>query len=515
MQLVRSHFGCVACVGFAGRRLPDDIDAGPQTNEDKPVPKRTREVCVVVVALMVSQVFAQFRIDPNADVSLRGARNFNTTPPDFGLMVKGPDDVCYLEFTLGNTPAENARLVLHQQDGVINPWTVIVRGAEFSFDEKTFTAHDTGYDWPLVGMFDVTRTQSNPPYFAVCQMELTNWYNAHLGKTVSLLLTRQAQPDGQTGPIFEDREGTKTGDPQTYGPRIEWKPAPPPFERLRTRDVIYGRKHGMALTMDVFKPLRRYNQGAVVMVMSGGWFSAPEMINPEFFLPLLHHGYTVFTVVHGSQPRFTIPEVIEDMHRSIRFIRHHAADYGIDPERIAIVGGSAGGHLALMMGTAGKEGDARAKDPVDRESSRVQAVGCFFPPTDFMNYGTEGRDVLTALEAELAAFKAPFDFVRLDAESRRFLRVEDPQRRLEIAREISPVTHVSPDDAPALVIHGDADKLVPIQQAIAIQQRYEQAGVPFKLVVKEGQAHGWANMTADMATIAGFFNEHMPVRPAQ
>ena len=97
-------------------------------------------------------------------------------------------------------------------------------------------------------------------------------------------------------------------------------------------------------------------------------------------------------MVHGSQPKFTITEIIPDLNRSVRFIRHNAAKYGIDPNRIGITGGSAGGHLSLIMGTQGGPGDPLAKDPIDRESSAVQCVACFFPPTDFLNYGKPGED---------------------------------------------------------------------------------------------------------------------------
>src|SRR5438045_1620554 len=169
-----------------------------------------------------------------------------------------------------------------------------------------------------------------------------------------------------------------------------------PFER--TRDVVYGRKHGMALTMDVFTPKEKAKGAGVVWVVSGGWVSAHAIAEPGFpFSPipeLIKRGYTVFAVVHGSQPKFTIPEILEDMHRAVRFIRFHAADYNIDPNRIGITGGSAGGHLSLMQGTAGNDGDSQAKDEVDRVSSRVQAVGCFFPPTDFLNYGRPGENAL-------------------------------------------------------------------------------------------------------------------------
>ena len=106
---------------------------------------------------------------------------------------------------------------------------------------------------------------------------------------------------------------------------------------------------------------------------------------------LLKRGYTVFAVVHGSQPRFTIPEILKDMNRAVRFIRYHAKDYHIDPDRIGMTGASAGGHLSLMQGTAGDTGDKLAKDPIDQTSSRVQAVGCFFPPPIFSTMASPAR----------------------------------------------------------------------------------------------------------------------------
>src|SRR5918993_1544040 len=105
----------------------------------------------------------------------------------------------------------------------------------------------------------------------------------------------------------------------------------------RTEDVIYGRKFGTALTMDVFTPAKPNGLG-VILVVSGGWYSAHEAINPIFFQNVLDRGYTVFAVVHGSQPKFQIPEILGDMHRAVRFVRFNAKKYGIDPERIGITG---------------------------------------------------------------------------------------------------------------------------------------------------------------------------------
>lgn len=277
----------------------------------------------------------------------------------------------------------------------------------------------------------------------------------------------------------------------------------------RKEDVIYGRKHGTALTMDVFTPKKDANGAAVVFVVSGGWFSSHGNINPAggWLNEFVRRGYTVFAVVHGSQPKFTIPEILQDMHRAVRFIRHHAKDYNIDPKRIGITGGSAGGHLSLMQGTAGNGGDAKAKDPIDRESSRVQAVACFFPPTDFLNYGEPGKDAIG--RGTLENFRVAFDVREFDPKTKALERITDEAKILELGKTISPITHVTADDPPTLIIHGDADKLVPIQQAEVIIAKLKDAGVPAELIVKKGEAHGWKGMEDDITKLADWFDKYL------
>ncbi|MGQ0634228.1 MAG: prolyl oligopeptidase family serine peptidase [Planctomycetaceae bacterium] len=287
--------------------------------------------------------------------------------------------------------------------------------------------------------------------------------------------------------------------------------APRAAEFACTEDVIYGRKHGLALTMDVFAPTERANGRGIIFCVSGGWSSSKESINSLiiaiFFKEFLERGYTVFAVVHGSQPKFTIPEVLEDMHRAVRFIRANAKNYGVDPHKLGICGGSAGGHLSLMQGTAPRAGNPDATDPVERESSKVAAVACFFPPTDFLNYGTEGEVALgTGILSDL---KAPFDFHEFDSKSKSFVPVTDEANRRAIGKQISPVYSVTKDAAPTLIIHGDADKLVPIQQAMLMVARLNEAGVMAELVVKKGQAHGWLGIDKDVATFADWFDKHL------
>jgi acetyl esterase/lipase len=263
----------------------------------------------------------------------------------------------------------------------------------------------------------------------------------------------------------------------------------------RTEDVIYGRKFGTALTFDVFKPETPNGYG-VIFCVSGGFFSSHDAINPGFYRELLNRGYTVFAVVHGSQPRFIIPEIEQDMQRAVRFIRLHAAEYGVKPDKLGITGGSAGGHLSLTMGTQGGPGKAEAKDPVERESSAVQAVACFYPPTDFLNWSKPEEDWM--------------DFER----TRQFAPAFGPKGatrdgRQELGKEISPVHFVTPQMAPTLVMHGDADKLVPIYQAQIFAKKCEEVGAPFKLVVKEGADHGWPGIDKDLAIFADWFDEHL------
>jgi acetyl esterase/lipase len=280
----------------------------------------------------------------------------------------------------------------------------------------------------------------------------------------------------------------------------------PPFDRKE--DVIYGRKFGTALTLDVFTPKKGANGAAVVLMVSGGFFSSREAINPSFLLPLINRGYTVFAVVHGSQPKFTVPEIVQDVNRAIRFIRHHAKDYAIDPARIGVTGASAGGHLSMMLGTSGDLGNPDARDPVDRESSRVQAVACFFPPTDFLNYGAAGHEQIHPKDFG-KPFRPAFDYHELNGSDNLWVPVSDPSKLRELARKVSPAWQVSPDDAPTLIYHGDIDTLVPLQQSQTLVEKLNGAGVEAKLVVKPGAGHGWASMVRDMEAFADWFDSHL------
>jgi acetyl esterase/lipase len=267
-------------------------------------------------------------------------------------------------------------------------------------------------------------------------------------------------------------------------------------DQTQIKDVVYRHKLGVALTMDVFKPEKPNGIGVLWMV-SGGWVSNHDSISPGLAKPFTERGITVFQVVHGTQPKFTLPEIIEDIHRAVRFVRTNAATWSVDPNKLGISGGSAGGHLSLMMGAYGCPGPQDAKDPVDRASSKVQAIACLFPPTDFLNYGKEGQ----------AAMKFPMLRVFWPAFG---VTEKTPEEELEkLGRTLSPIYGDLKAMPPTLIIHGDADQLVPIQQAQRLIAKLEELKVPCKLVVRPGKAHGWPGIESEAAILAEWFEKNL------
>ena len=277
---------------------------------------------------------------------------------------------------------------------------------------------------------------------------------------------------------------------------------------VRTEDVIYGRKFGMALTLDILSPKKAKNGIGIIGVISGGYFSSHEAIRPAAFRPLLENGYTVFAVVHGSQPRFTVPEAFQDVKRAVRFVRYHAKTFGVNPDKIGATGASAGGNLSLLLGIAADEGNSASNDPIEKMSAKVQAVACFYPPTDFLNWEAEGKARIRLLDYE-NPFRPAFDYRELNKELNIWERVTNETRLAEITRGISPIYFVDEKDAPTLIIHGNQDKLVPLRQSETLINKLKSAGVPAKLIIKEGAGHGWINQTKDMEAFVEWFDTYL------
>ncbi|MFT5405719.1 MAG: acetyl esterase/lipase [Verrucomicrobiales bacterium] len=268
----------------------------------------------------------------------------------------------------------------------------------------------------------------------------------------------------------------------------------------RTNGIVYGTRGGEDLTIDVLQPKRPNGLGIAVMV-SGGWKSGSAgSLEVWLVSALLRGGYTLFAICHISQPRATIMDAITDVNRGVRFIRHHADEYGIDPDRLGVTGGSAGGHLSLMLATRGGPGRMGSVDPIDRESSAVQAVAVFYPITDLLNLGTSTENPGDG--------GPPLSFVKgfgPDA-------LDMPKWKV-IGRESSPIYHTHPNMPPMLIHHGDADTLTPMEQTTWFQERAKEQGVDVTVRVHRGGGHGWRTIPWDVWRFARWFDQHLKPSP--
>ncbi len=239
-------------------------------------------------------------------------------------------------------------------------------------------------------------------------------------------------------------------------------------------DVVYGHKAGMALTYDVITPVKEKSNGAGVLFMvSGGWnsrWSNPNYVvrekppvNKNMFEKLVQAGFTVYMVRHGSAPRFKVPEAVSDVRKAVRHIRYNAKSYAVDPNRIGVCGGSAGGHLSLMLGTTGKAGKEKPQRERDA-GTQVAAVVAYFPPTNLEGLMND-RELV-----------------------RRFPALDFDEDR---ASSVSPIKQVTSDDAPTLLIHGNKDRLVQLSHSRNIKKVFDEKHVENELIVIEGAGHGF------------------------
>ena len=240
------------------------------------------------------------------------------------------------------------------------------------------------------------------------------------------------------------------------------------------RNVAYGMYSGLGLMMDVYYPAEPNGYG-VVFISGSGWTrelsldATPLTLTGQeevYAMPLAEAGYTVFNLNHRAAPRFRYPAPLEDVQRALRFIRHNAEEYGIDPERIGAMGGSSGAHLVSMLATMDGDGDPDDPSPVNRESAKVQAVVVRAAPTDLRDNPA----------APLFGFRD---------NAARPGTVEE-----SLIAEASPITYVTVDDPPFLFLHGDADNVVPFERSEKMHAALQAAGIASKVIRIPGGGHG-------------------------
>lgn len=235
------------------------------------------------------------------------------------------------------------------------------------------------------------------------------------------------------------------------------------------RDVTYCTADGYPLRADIyFSQLPGREAPLLIFLHGGGWTSGSKSGGMGFEgLPALTAaGYTLASIDYRLAPRYKMPAMIEDAKCAVRSFRAHAAEYGIDPGRIGVLGASAGAQLAAMLGTADEPAGFDVGEYAGY-SSRVQAVVDLAGPSDFRVPFTSGTDY-RGLAVQVFG-------------------TDDPNDPLFAAA--SPVTWVSADDAPFLILHGDKDQNVPISQSQELYNKLKAAGVETELVVVRNAGH--------------------------
>lgn len=268
------------------------------------------------------------------------------------------------------------------------------------------------------------------------------------------------------------------------------------------RDVEYGKGGDVSLKLDILRPKTQPKapMPVVVFIHGGGWRNGSKERGIERLIPLAQNGYFCVTINYRLTDVAVFPAQIEDCKCAIRWVRAHAKKYNADPKHIGVWGTSAGGHLVALLGTSGGVKELEGKGGWEKESSRVQAVCDWFGPSDFLYWAEEvtkkGIDI-AKLENEVAGgaisklFGGPFS------------------RKQDVARQASPITYVSRDDPPFLIMHGDQDNLVPLSQSQVLHEALKKVGVDSTLKILQGAAHGFGPRFEAEKTVADFFDKHL------
>lgn len=260
------------------------------------------------------------------------------------------------------------------------------------------------------------------------------------------------------------------------------------------KDIPYAVVNGETLQLDLYKPDTGGAVPLLVYVHGGAWENGSKAAMP--LAALVERGYAIASIDFRPASRAPFPAQVHDIKAAVRFLRAAAGRYGYDPARIGIVGASSGAHLAAAVGTS--NGDDALEGTLGEhtaQSSDVGAIVAYFPATN-----------LTTILAQ----STPFGVGVREPALKRLLGAL-PQDNEALARQASPVFHVDAEDPPLLLLHGDQDPQMPINQSHEIEGAYERHGNAVEFVVVHGAKHGGDEfyVPANIERVAAFLDEHL------
>lgn len=275
---------------------------------------------------------------------------------------------------------------------------------------------------------------------------------------------------------------------------------PPSLDDVEVlRDVPFGKVNGRVLTMHIVRPKLTSSVAkpmpVIVWIHGGAWIGGSKDSGIPLLLPFAKRGYLGASISYRFSKEAKFPAQIEDCKCAIRFLRAKAKEFNIDPERIGVWGASAGGHLSAMLGTAGDVKEFEGSGGWEGFSSRVSAVCDWFGPSD-----------LLAMVGEQSTID------RTGPNCPEALLIGGPLlENKDKAVKASPITYVTPDDPPFLIMHGDKDMVVPFSQSKRLFDALKKAGVEVTFVKLKGAGHGGRgfNSPQTMRLVTAFFDKHL------
>ncbi len=259
------------------------------------------------------------------------------------------------------------------------------------------------------------------------------------------------------------------------------------------RDIAYVPNGHERQKLDLFIPPGATNALPLIIWIHGGaWKGGSKDQCPA--LRYLPRGYAVASINYRLSQHAIFPAQIEDCKAAVRWLRAHAKERGLDPQRFAAWGSSAGGHLVALLGTSGDVKEFETGENLG-VSSRVQAVVDFFGPTDFTQM------------SKFSLTNAPFDHDAANSPESELIGGAVQQNK-DKAAKASPLSYVSQEDPPFLIMHGNRDNLVPYQQSELLRDALQKAGVEVTLNIVEGAGHGFGGPEIDQQ-VSEFFEKHL------
>jgi len=233
----------------------------------------------------------------------------------------------------------------------------------------------------------------------------------------------------------------------------------------------------------------------VIWIHGGGWRKGNKMsVARQLFL--LENGFALASINYRLSHNAQFPAQIHDCKAAIRYLKKHASEYGIDENRIGVWGASAGGHLVALVGTSGDVPKLEGDLGETGVSSKVNAVCDFYGPTDFSKLTDRPPNPnLNTTDPRMQTIP-------------RLLGGLITEKK-QLARLASPVTHVTKNDPPFLIMHGDKDPLVPLQQSILFHEKLQQTGVASELIIVPDAGHGFFKDFGYEAPITDFFKRNL------